>query len=73
MKVRDDMKFDDLMQFKIDPATKADFQQAVDEDGETVSIVLRRLVREYLRNRPVSLTIVPASENNPKDTAEIAA
>lgn len=65
-------KFDDILQFKIDPATKIAFQRAVDEDGETVSIVCRRFIRDYLRSR-VFLTAVPENGNPPKETEQVAA
>lgn len=65
-------KFDDILQFKIDPETKIAFQRAVDEDGETVSIVCRRFIRDYLRSR-VFLTTVPENGNTPKETESVAA
>lgn len=57
-------RFDDTLQFKIDTETKAAFQRAVEEDGETVSIICRRLVRDYLRQR-LFLTTVPKNGNTP--------
>jgi len=65
-------KFDDTLQFKIDPETKIAFQHAVDEEGLTVSIVCRRFIRDYLRSR-VFLTPVPENGNNPKETESVAA
>jgi hypothetical protein len=62
-------KLDDTIQFKIDPQVKIDFQQAVEDDGETVSVVLRRFVRDYLRNRVFSLTTVPSSGHTPEEVA----
>lgn len=64
--------FDDTLQFKIDTATKIAFQTAVEQDGETISIICRRFVREYLRSR-VFLTTVPETGNTPKEAESVAA
>lgn len=66
-------KFDDLLQFKIDPQTKLAFQQAVEQEGETVSIVCRRFIRDYLRARRVFLPALPENGESPKPTEQQAA